>query len=126
MSENSALIIPPHSHNGNSTGLLGLCGSNDLRSVIAMSKDGDTHAHLALEMFVYRIKKYIGSYLAAIGEPCHAVVFSAGVGENSPLVRSLVCQDMQARSLAGVTLGYAGKISCRSNLRTCRQDLLQE
>jgi acetate kinase len=77
-------------------GLLGLCGNNDLRSVIEMSDAGDPRGVLALKIFVYRIRKYIGSYMAALGGDVDAVIFSAGIGENSPLIRSLVCQGMQA------------------------------
>lgn len=77
------------------SGLLGLCGNNDLRSVIEMSDAGDPRGVLALNIFVYRIRKYIGSYMAALGGDVDAVIFSAGIGENSSLIRSLVCQGMQ-------------------------------
>lgn len=76
-------------------GLLGLCGENDLRSVIAMSDKGEPRGRLALDMFVYRIRKYIGAYLVALGGNVDAIVFSAGIGENSAIVRQLVCKDLQ-------------------------------
>lgn len=75
------------------SGLKGLTGSNDLREVTQMAELSDPRAILALEMFAYRIKKYIGSYIAITG-PIHALIFTAGVGENSKLVRKMVCEDL--------------------------------
>jgi len=72
------------------SGLLGVAGSSDLRDVEARAAQGDALAELALEIYTYRIKKYIGAYLAALG-PVDALVFTAGVGENSALVRSRSC-----------------------------------
>jgi acetate kinase len=72
------------------SGLLGVAGSSDLRDVEARAAQGDANAELALEIYTYRIKKYIGAYLAALG-PIDALVFTAGVGENSALVRSRSC-----------------------------------
>ncbi len=76
-------------------GLLGLSGQSDLRSIIEMSQRGEPRGQLALDMFVYRIRKYIGAFLAALGGRVDAVVFSAGIGENSALIRGLVCEGMQ-------------------------------
>lgn len=70
------------------SGLLGLCGDNDLRNVSKRYEEGDEAAILALSVYSYRIKKYIGAYLAAIGK-IDAIVFTAGVGENSSLIRKL-------------------------------------
>ncbi|GAA1961985.1 acetate kinase [Catenulispora subtropica] len=70
-----------------SSGLLALGGSNDLRDVEAAAAKGDANAQLALDAYCYRIRKYIGSYLAALGR-VDAVVFTAGVGENSATVRA--------------------------------------
>jgi acetate kinase len=55
---------------------------------------GDAQAQLALEMYTYRIKKYIGAYVAALGR-VDALVFTAGVGEHSDIIRRLVCEDLQ-------------------------------
>ncbi|MGB3851186.1 MAG: acetate kinase, partial [Tunicatimonas sp.] len=63
------------------SGLLGITGQNDLREVTQQYKAGNDAARLALEMYAYRIKKYIGSYLAVLGR-VDALVFTAGVGEN--------------------------------------------
>ena len=69
------------------SGLLALAGSNDLRDIDAAATKGDEAARLALDAYCYRIRKYIGAYLAALGR-VDAVVFTAGVGENSAMVRA--------------------------------------
>ncbi len=76
------------------SGLLGLTGSSDLRDVLEKAEEGNPQAILALDMFVYRIKKYIGAYLAIL-ERVDALVFTAGIGENSPVVRWRVCQGLE-------------------------------
>jgi acetate kinase len=76
------------------SGLLGLSEfSNDMRDVMKSAADGDQKAQLAMEIFCYRIKKYIGAY-AAIMNGLDILVFTAGIGENEPEVRELVCKDM--------------------------------
>lgn len=75
------------------SGLLGLTGANDLRDIQRRHEDGDEAATLALTMYTYRIKKYIGAYFAVLGR-VDAVVFTAGVGQNSALVRALVCDGL--------------------------------
>ncbi|MFW5741438.1 MAG: acetate/propionate family kinase, partial [Myxococcota bacterium] len=78
------------------SGLLGISGkSNDMRTVEEAANQGDERAALALEMYCYRIKKYVGAYTAAIGQ-VHALVFTAGVGENSDTVRERVCSNLGA------------------------------
>ncbi|KAF8062901.1 ackA [Scenedesmus sp. PABB004] len=76
-------------------GLAGLCGDNDLRAIIDRQAGGDARAGLALDVFVYRVRKYIGSYAAALGGRLDALVFSAGIGENSALIRRLITDDLQ-------------------------------
>jgi acetate kinase len=69
------------------SGLLGLSGvSNDMRTVCEAADAGNDRARLALDVFCYRIRKYIGAYLAVLGT-AHAVVFTGGIGENAPIVR---------------------------------------
>lgn len=75
------------------SGMKGLTGDNDLRSITEKASNGNQEAQLALDIYCYRIKKYIGAYLAAIG-PISAIVFTAGVGENSAKVRGLVCENL--------------------------------
>jgi len=76
------------------SGLLGISEfSNDMRDVMKAAEEGNQNAKLAMEMFCYRIKKYIGSY-AAIMNGLDVLVFTAGIGENEPEIRAIVCQDM--------------------------------
>ncbi|MGD8228212.1 MAG: acetate kinase [Desulfobacteraceae bacterium] len=76
------------------SGLKGICGSNDMREVIKKKDAGDAKAKLALDIYTYRIKKYIGAYFAAL-ERLDAIVFTAGVGENSPFIRECCCQGLR-------------------------------
>jgi len=75
------------------SGLLGICGTNDMREVVNMAQAGDSQASLALEMFSYRIRKYIGAYAAVLGR-VDVLVFTGGIGENSPEVRKRCCQGL--------------------------------
>ncbi len=68
------------------SGLRGICGQNDMRTITEKAQTGDRQAKLALQMFCYRIKKYIGSYHAALGG-ADCIVFTGGIGENSAVVR---------------------------------------
>lgn len=78
------------------SGLLGLSGhSNDVRSVLQAEAEGNPRATLALSIYCYRVKKYIGAYTAALGK-VSAVVFTAGVGENSAPIRARIMSDMEA------------------------------
>ncbi|OYX86340.1 MAG: acetate kinase [Flavobacteriales bacterium 32-34-25] len=76
------------------SGMLGLTGHSDLRDIQANAENGDTNCRLALDMNVYRIKKYIGSY-AAVLNGIDAIIFTAGIGENSAYIRKAVCADME-------------------------------
>lgn len=76
------------------SGLLGLCGDNDLRDIEQRVETGDEQAKLAFEMYAYRIRKYIGAYTAVLGR-VDALVFTAGVGENSPAIRKEVCTALE-------------------------------
>lgn len=76
------------------SGLKGICGANDMREVIEMKRGGDEEAKIALEVYTYRIKKYVGAYFAVLGR-LDGLVFTAGIGENSPEVRELSCCGLQ-------------------------------
>ncbi len=77
------------------SGLLGISGvSSDMREVRAAVAAGNERAKLALDMFVYRIKKYIGAYVAAMGG-VDVVVFTGGIGENVDPIRQRVCDGME-------------------------------
>ena len=76
-------------------GMLGISGlSSDCRDCTAAAESGNARAKLAMEMVAYRIKKYVGSYIAVLGG-VDAIVFTGGIGEHSPLVRGLVMEDME-------------------------------
>ena len=76
------------------SGLAGLCGESDMREVHRLVAQGDHDAGLALEMFCYRAKKYVGAYYAALGR-VDALVFTAGIGENDPEVRGRICAGLE-------------------------------
>jgi len=77
----------------NESGMYGLTGYSDLRDIESEAEKGNKECQLALDMNAYRIKKYIGSY-AAIMNGLDAIVFTAGIGENSDVIRKLVCTNM--------------------------------
>jgi acetate kinase len=74
------------------SGLFGLCGKSDMRDIIAMAKQGNKFAQIALETFIYRIQKYIGAYVAALNG-VDALIFTGGIGENSPYLRALIMKN---------------------------------
>ena len=77
------------------SGLLGITGiSSDMREIDAAAKNNDERAVLALDMYFYRIKKYVGAYAAAMGGVV-TIVFTAGVGENQANMREEVCRNME-------------------------------
>jgi len=77
------------------SGLLGISGiSSDLRDIEEAASTGNDRATLALEMLCYGVRKYIGAYAAAMGG-IDVVVFTAGIGENSVLVRQMVCDGLE-------------------------------
>ncbi len=80
------------------SGLLGVGGSNDMRDVHKFAEAGDEEAQLALELYAYRIKKFIGAY-AAVLNGVDAVLFTAGVGENDSRMRASVCTGLEFLNL---------------------------
>jgi len=75
------------------SGLKGICGVNDMREILDKAGKGNDRAGLALDMFCYRIKKYIGAYMAVLGR-VDALVFTGGIGENSAPVRTRICSGL--------------------------------
>lgn len=76
-------------------GMLGISGtSSDCRDLTAAMNAGDERAKLALEMVAYRVKKYVGSYIAVLGG-VDGIIFTGGIGEHSPLIRGLVMEGME-------------------------------
>ncbi len=100
------------------SGLLGISGlTNDMRELLAELKDhDDRRVGLAVEVFCYRARKYIGAYLAAMGG-ADAVVFTGGIGENSPEIRARICESLEwaglkiDAALNQQTVGREGLIS---------------
>jgi acetate kinase len=76
------------------SGLKGLTGANDMREVERRAAAGDGPAREALEVYCYRARKYVGAYAAALGR-VDALVFTAGIGEHSQVVRAGVCQGLE-------------------------------
>ena len=82
------------------SGLLGISGlSNDMRDIIKAADDGHQNAKLALDVFVHRLRKYIGAYMAVLGE-VHALVFTGGIGENSATIRQQTLKNLQKLGLS--------------------------
>lgn len=76
------------------SGLKGISGiSNDMRLLEEKSKAGNKRAKLAVDIFVYRARKYIGAYLAVLGR-LDALIFTAGIGENQPSIRNSICRGL--------------------------------
>src|SRR5215207_3623933 len=73
------------------SGLQGLAGSHDMRELL---RRDDAAATMALEIFCYRILKYVGAYLTILGG-AEAVVFTGGIGENSPEIRRRICEGLK-------------------------------
>lgn len=100
------------------SGLVGISGrpSGDVRELVEAELDGDPRAALALEMYCYRARKYVGAYLSALGG-ADAVVFGGGIGEHQPSVRARICAGLawfgltldEERNAAAV--GTEGRIS---------------
>ena len=91
------------------SGLLGLSGlTNDMRDLLAEAdENADRRARLAIQIFCYRVRKYIGAYLAAL-DGADAIVFAGGIGENSPEVRAKICFGLQ---WLGVELDDAANVA---------------
>jgi acetate kinase len=85
------------------SGLKGISGlSNDMRVLEAAANKGNKRAKLAIDIFTYRIKKYIGSYMAVM-DGCDAIIFTAGIGENQKSIRDKICSNL---------FSYARKPKC--------------
>ena len=104
------------------SGLLGLSGrSNDMRELLRLAEqEQDQQANFAIDLFCYRVRKYVGAYLAVL-DGADAIVFGGGIGENAPEVRDRACRNMdwcgltlnpdRNRAAVGLTPGHAAKIS---------------
>ena len=98
------------------SGMLGISGiSSDFRDLGAAAEKGDERAKLALDMFVYAVKKYIGSYAAALNG-ADAIVFTAGVGENDREVRADILRDME---YMGIVADFDYNMTCPRGEEVC-------
>ena len=99
------------------SGLLGISGlTSDMRELLAEEKEnGDRRSRLAIDLFCYRVKKYLGAYLAAMNG-ANAIVFTGGIGENSPEIRARICRGLDWLGIAlddtgnAATVGVDGRI----------------
>lgn len=98
------------------SGLLGISGiSSDMRTVIKKAEEGNERAKLAIEMFCYRIKKYISSYIGVLNG-CDYIVFTAAIGERSPLIRRKILSELE-------TLGIIIDEEKNSKCVDCESDI---
>ncbi|GAA4735868.1 acetate kinase [Isoptericola chiayiensis] len=81
------------------SGVLGLSGVNDFRELHRLVEDGDEDAALAFDVYIHRLRKYVGAYTALLGR-VDVIAFTAGVGENDAAVRAAVCADLEALGIA--------------------------
>ncbi len=81
------------------SGMKGMAGDNDMRTVHRRAVDGDPDATLAIEVYVHRIRRYVGAFAAVLGG-LDALVFTAGVGEHAPDIRARVCADLDHLGVA--------------------------
>ncbi|MGE5248282.1 MAG: acetate/propionate family kinase [Verrucomicrobiota bacterium] len=100
------------------SGLRGICGTNDMREILEQAATGNEPAGLAVEIFCYRIRKYLGAYLAVLGA-VDAVVFSGGIGENAPAIRERACDGLER---LGISIDAAKNASARGVLSEIQTD----
>lgn len=99
------------------SGLLGLTGSSDMRDVEERAAHGDTDAQLAIHIYAYRARKYIGAYAAAMGG-LDVLVFTGGIGENSASMRRRICEGL---GFMGVLLDHDRNMNLDLSARAAPQ-----
>ena len=93
------------------SGVLGLSGvSNDMRAVMAAAAEGNERAQLALDCYHYRARKYVGAYMAALGD-VHAIIFTAGIGENARESRAAILEGMET---LGIEIDDRANMGCQA------------
>ena len=100
------------------SGLLGLTGTQDMRDVLASAARGEPRAELALSVYCHRLKSYVGAYYAQLGR-VDAIVFTAGVGENAPEVRSRTLSGLER---LGIRLDAARNLAREPGVRCISAD----
>lgn len=97
------------------SGLLGICGFTDMRDVHAEVEKGNKRAALALQMLVRSIRKTLGAYIFLLDGKPDAIVFTAGIGENDPIVRAAVCEGLEG---LGIRLDHKENDTRKPGART--------
>jgi acetate kinase len=100
------------------SGLKGICGVSDMREILERAAKGNERAELAIKMFCYRIKKYIGAYHAVLGR-LDAVVFTGGIGENAVAIRQRVCEGLKH---LGIGVDPAKNNAAKGSVAEIQQD----
>ena len=101
------------------SGLLGLSGlSNDVRDILEAERRGEARAALAVDVFCYRVRRYIGAYLAALGG-ADAVVFGGGIGEHAAAIRERICAGMEWCGLRLDALLNAQTVALEAGAAAC-------
>jgi len=100
------------------SGLRGICGANDMREILQLANLGEPQAQLALELYCYRIKKYLGAYFAVLGR-VDAVVFTGGIGENASAIRKSVCEGLEN---LGITIDKGKNETAKGNIAEIEKD----
>lgn len=89
------------------SGLKGLCGETDMRTILQHAEKGDESCKLALDLFCYRIKKYIGAYFAVLNGNVDALIFTGGIGENAPAIREQILDGLEGLKISQVLVIHA-------------------
>ena len=100
------------------SGLKGICDLSDMREILDQAEKGNGRAALAVEMFCYRIRKYIGAYFAALGR-LDAIVFTGGIGENSAPVRTGILKGLEN---LGITADQKKNVAASGEIAEIQQD----
>jgi len=100
------------------SGIKGICGANDMREVHRLAEAGNPSAALAIDMYCYRIRKYIGAYTAVLGR-VDALVFTGGIGENDAEVRRQACEGLEG---LGIAVDEAGNGSASREPREIQRE----
>ncbi|MEN9596827.1 MAG: hypothetical protein RL236_1261 [Pseudomonadota bacterium] len=89
------------------SGLNGVCGETDMRVILQRAEQGDEPCLLALNLFCYRIKKYIGAYFSVLNGNVDALIFTGGIGENAPAIRQQILENLDGLKLPVVLVIHA-------------------
>jgi acetate kinase len=95
------------------SGLTALTGTNDVRHILKLAEQGNEQAKLAIDIYVYRIRHYIGAYAVSLGS-VDAIIFTAGVGEHAPEIRQRCCENL---TLLGVEIDQSANNEPRTFAR---------